>query len=220
MSSMSELERGYRRLVAFYPRSFRRENGEEIIAVLLATAADGQRRPGPAESADLLKGAFRMRVGLSRAPYTVVTAVRLMVLGAVAELATLVTALATWGAIQSATLHHYPQYAALATHAVNDNLVADMVVLPIATLAWLVVAWGVGKGSQWARLAAIILAMLSTMSLILKLTQDSVALAPAAMIVGGVAWALSIVAVAFLLHPRSWPYYPEPDSAPRQEVRL
>jgi hypothetical protein len=50
-----DLERGYRRLVAFYPRSFRRENGDEIIAVLLATATSGQHRPG----SDLAEGVAR-----------------------------------------------------------------------------------------------------------------------------------------------------------------
>ena len=38
------LERAYRRLIGFYPRSFRRESTEEILAVLLATA----RRPAEA----------------------------------------------------------------------------------------------------------------------------------------------------------------------------
>ena len=40
-SACASLERSYRRLVACYPRSFQRENTEEIIAVLLATAREG-----------------------------------------------------------------------------------------------------------------------------------------------------------------------------------
>jgi len=52
-------ERGYRRLLACYPEAFRRENGEEILAVLMACAPDGQTRPGLEASADLLKGAVR-----------------------------------------------------------------------------------------------------------------------------------------------------------------
>ena len=46
MNSSASLERGYRRLLAFYPRAFRRENEEEILAVLLATAG----RPAPARA--------------------------------------------------------------------------------------------------------------------------------------------------------------------------
>jgi hypothetical protein len=45
MSDSASLERGYRRLLACYPRAFRRENEEEILAVLMACAQDGQTRP-------------------------------------------------------------------------------------------------------------------------------------------------------------------------------
>ncbi len=38
-SSSARLERAYRRLLACYPRSFRRESTEEVIAVLLASVA-------------------------------------------------------------------------------------------------------------------------------------------------------------------------------------
>jgi hypothetical protein len=46
MIDQAHLERAYRRLLAWYPRAFRRENGQEILAVLMACATDGQRRPG------------------------------------------------------------------------------------------------------------------------------------------------------------------------------
>ena len=39
MSGPPPLERRYRRLLACYPKAFRRDSGDEIIAVLLATAA-------------------------------------------------------------------------------------------------------------------------------------------------------------------------------------
>ena len=45
MSDATQLERGYRRLLAFYPTAFRREHEQEMLAVLLAGAAEGQRRP-------------------------------------------------------------------------------------------------------------------------------------------------------------------------------
>ena len=51
-------------MLACYPKAFRRESGEEILAVLLATAAEGQRRVGLAESVDLIRGALRMHFGL------------------------------------------------------------------------------------------------------------------------------------------------------------
>jgi hypothetical protein len=36
MSDQASLERGYRRLLGWYPRAFRQENGQEILAVLMA----------------------------------------------------------------------------------------------------------------------------------------------------------------------------------------
>jgi hypothetical protein len=56
------LEDGYRRLLAWYPLSFREEQEDEMLAVLMAGAEPGQRRPGRAETADLLWSAVRMRV--------------------------------------------------------------------------------------------------------------------------------------------------------------
>jgi hypothetical protein len=220
MTSMPELERGYHRLVACYPRSFRGENEEEIVAVLLATALPGQRRPGVAESLDLLRGAVRMRMGLTRAPRTVVTAVRLMCLGAVAEIATLITVLLSWGSIRSAATQHYPGHASLVARLVNDDVTKDVVVLTILVAAWLLVAWGNGRGNQWARLAAIVLAPLYTVDLGSELSQGVAALAPAAMIASAVAWALGVAAVAFLLRSPSWPYYERQPAIARQAAPL
>src|SRR5579862_6240589 len=101
-STSASLERAYRRLVALYPRSFRRENTEEIIAVLLATSRADQRWPSLLEVADLLRGALRMWLGLSNCPRTVLHAVRLMYLGAVAEVTVLITVLVSAGGISSA----------------------------------------------------------------------------------------------------------------------
>jgi hypothetical protein len=66
MSEPASLEHGYRRLLAAYPRAFRSERGEEMLAVLMAGARPGQRRPGLIESWDVLRSAVGMR--LRRAP--------------------------------------------------------------------------------------------------------------------------------------------------------
>ena len=68
--SDSALERRYRRLLAWYPAALRREREEEMLAVLLAGARRGQRRPGLSESIDLIRSAIGMRVRLlgSRLP--------------------------------------------------------------------------------------------------------------------------------------------------------
>jgi hypothetical protein len=66
MSDSADLERRYRRLLASYPRGFRREHEQEILAVLMAGADDGQQRPRLGEAANLIKHALWMRLGLSR----------------------------------------------------------------------------------------------------------------------------------------------------------
>jgi hypothetical protein len=56
------LERGYRRLLSVYPRRFRAEQGEEMLAVLMASAREGQRRPSGLDAVDVLKSALKMRL--------------------------------------------------------------------------------------------------------------------------------------------------------------
>lgn len=56
-------EARYRRLLALYPRGFRREYEEEMITVLLAEA-----RPGPGQILDLLRSALALRLRALAAP--------------------------------------------------------------------------------------------------------------------------------------------------------
>ncbi len=62
MSDSADLERRYRRLLALYPKAFRDQHEQEILSVLMAGAADGQRRPRLAESADLIGNAILARL--------------------------------------------------------------------------------------------------------------------------------------------------------------
>jgi hypothetical protein len=62
VSDSTQLERRYRRLLAFYPNAFRREHEQEMLAVLIAGAAEGQRRPSLDEAIDLVSNAILMRL--------------------------------------------------------------------------------------------------------------------------------------------------------------
>ena len=62
MIDASELERGYRRWLKWYPKSFRAEHEAEILSMLMDDARGGQCRPEPIECLDLMAGAFRMRL--------------------------------------------------------------------------------------------------------------------------------------------------------------
>jgi hypothetical protein len=61
MSDKDGLERRYRRLLKFFPGAYRREHEQEILSVLMDGARGGQRRPGLADSADLVLSAIFMR---------------------------------------------------------------------------------------------------------------------------------------------------------------
>lgn len=231
-SSSAALERAYRRLVACYPRSFRSESTEEIIAVLLATAREGQRRPSIAEAADLLRGAARMRLGLSRCPRTVLYAVRLMYLGALAEAAVLVTVLLSAGSIQSITraavLHRVGPHAdpattqqllANAASTVSVTIDADVVVALAAIAGWLLFAWANGKGSALARVGAIIACTLYTTLTLGGFAQGDVSYSPVPPLAATSAvLAIGIASVALLLMKQSWPYYAQPAAARQPSV--
>ena len=62
MSEQTGLELAYRRLLTWYPPWFRSQQGEEMLAVLMAGARPGQRRPGLMESIDVLRSALGMRL--------------------------------------------------------------------------------------------------------------------------------------------------------------
>jgi hypothetical protein len=61
MTGEGDLERRYRRLLKCFPARYRREHEQEILSVLMAGSTDGQRRPGLADSADLVMSAIFMR---------------------------------------------------------------------------------------------------------------------------------------------------------------
>ena len=214
-SSSARLERGYRRLIACYPREFRRESAGEILAVLLATAREGQRRPGFAETADLLRGAARMRMGLSRSPRTVVYAIRLMCLGAVAELAKLITILVTAAgvreAVRSAVIRQQPGVSAAALGKVlsdvNVTLIGNIVASSVAMVALLWLAYAVGRGHDVARVLALIACFFCIIANGIGISQQSATYAPAATIAGGVTCAIGIAVATLLLCKPSSAYF-------------
>ena len=65
MTTAGRLEGGYRRLLRWYPPSYRSRHEEEILGVLMAAAQPGQRRPGARESLDLLWSAVKIRIRMT-----------------------------------------------------------------------------------------------------------------------------------------------------------
>jgi hypothetical protein len=160
MSDQAKLERAYRRLLACYPRAFRREHEQEM-----ACAPDGQHRPGLAESADLIKSGLRMRArrGVPASARTVRAAVRLMYAGAAVTTLSLIMSV-VWVALTdrgAATLRlagsSQPFWVAVMTG----------IAVGLAEIAvWLWMARTTGQGRNWARILSTVLFGLATPELI------------------------------------------------------
>jgi hypothetical protein len=209
MTDMTRLERGYRRLLACYPRAFRDENEDEIIAVLVATAKDAQSSVAFAEAADLIRGALRARMwpGMHRPPRPVFAAIRLMCVGAVLELAVCCTLIATSGDIHAAILRRYPALTAAEWHSVAASISVSEIGSPIAAGLWLWLAWANWRGRDWGRFGYIALFLFTTVGVLVNLGQGSAVVAPAAMAVAGGLWLVGAAAMALICSPRSAPHY-------------
>jgi hypothetical protein len=58
----AELEQRYRRLLRLYPREFRTRRADEMVEVLMASAADGQNRPARGDVSDIVRGSLLARL--------------------------------------------------------------------------------------------------------------------------------------------------------------
>jgi hypothetical protein len=64
---VTDLERRYRMLLLAYPRRYRTERGEELLATLMDAAVPTRRQPSLAEVGDLLWHATKLRLGVGGA---------------------------------------------------------------------------------------------------------------------------------------------------------
>ena len=62
VNAAAGLEGRYRRLLALYPAEHRRQHQDEMLGVLMTGARAGQRRPGLADTANLIWGALLIRL--------------------------------------------------------------------------------------------------------------------------------------------------------------
>ncbi len=203
MSDRARLERGYRWLLACYPREFRRENEDEILGVLMATAGEEQERVGFAEAGDLLRGALRARLRPpAPRPRPLRAAVRLMYMGAVLELVAAVTLVVTEHGVRSAIMASYPSLTAAQWHTiVMEDLLPKQIAAALAVGLWLVLAWANGRGRRWSRVVFAAFFALSVVNLLYAASIGSAVYAPADLAVG-IALGLMEAAVVMLLFSR------------------
>jgi hypothetical protein len=201
----SRLERRYRRVLACYPKAFGRESGDEILAVLLATAHEGQRRVGLADSADLIRGAAQMHFGLSRAPRPVRDAARLMCAGAVLTLAALVPVLVTLGGVRAAAAHDLGagQWPIVMLIQAGFWLASA----PIGAGVWLWLAWANGRGYHWARSAFVTFFCVLTIVPIFGAGGDALSYTWTDVIAATVLWLVALAAMGLIFSEAASPYY-------------
>jgi hypothetical protein len=209
MGGAGRLERRYRRLLACYPRAYRRENEEEMLAVLLACAHDGQQRPGLAASADLIKGALRMRLWpAARPPRIVQAAVWLMCAGVAAEIADVIIDLVTAGSVESAYAQSYPPWAAATVyHAVTVSLAKYEVGGAIGVGVCLLLAWALVRGRNLARFAFAAVFGLDFLAQLQAIGRGAAADAQADLTAAFVVWLLILAASVLLFTGPSSRYY-------------
>jgi len=220
MTDQADLERGYRRLLAWYPPEFRRENGQEILAVLMAGARDGQRRPGLAESADLIRSGvwMRLRPSVPRSARTVQAAVRLMYAGAAFSAVGLIFGLALiivdiQVAVRGQFLGH--SLAAQQPFVITVSMAFGLVVVSL----WLWMARANGQGRNWARILSTVQFVLATLQLRGAFTQpvSHAGFGVTVLYYGGVvpfaaAWLVGAAAVWLLWRPASTAFFKPPGS--------
>jgi hypothetical protein len=225
MTDQEHLERAYRRLLGWYPREFRRENEQEILAVLMAGAPDGQRRPGLAQSADLIRSGvwLRLRPGVPRSARTVRAAVRVMYAGAAVSTVNLIIFLALIGDVE---IYHailgYHLTAAQVSQLLNPLAITVPIVLDLVPVAlWLWMARETGRGRNWARHLSAVLFGLATLSLTSVIPQPviNISFVPAVHIsfvpalgpmVPVLTWLAGLVAVWLLWRPASTAFFKPP----------
>jgi hypothetical protein len=210
MTNSSQLERRYRRVLACYPKAFRRESEGEILAVLLATAHEGQRRVRVAEAADLIRSALRMHLDMSRAPRPVRDAARLMCAGAVLTLADLVTVLVTLGSVRFGFVHD--PTAAQGPTVMLIQVGPWLASAPIGAGVWLWLAWANGRGYAWARPVFAAFFGLLTTGLLTGLvegafSEDALPYTRPDLIATTVLWLVGLVAMDLIFSEKASPYY-------------
>lgn len=205
MTDAAYLERRYRRWLSLYPKTFRREHESEMLGVLMAGAHEGQRQPALMECLDLVRGALwmRLRPSVSQSNRPARHAIKLLCFGAVLELATTITIVATLGNVRSTIVERNPDLSAGLWHTIVTDQLAPMVVAAaIAVGFWLWTAWSIGRGHQWARIVFVLFFGLNTWSLLNGLAAGSGVYAQADLVAGLVLWLVELAAVTLLFQAK------------------
>lgn len=166
----------------------------------MATAREGQRRVGLAESAQLLRGAVRMHRG-PRLPRSLLIAVRLTYVGAAAELAVLITLLVNLASVTSASIRSHPDFSVAQWHAVLlTHLTAAMVGAPTLLGLWVWMACANARGHHAARVAFRVVWVVITLGVVAEAAPAIAAYGTGAAIAGGVMIQVQLAALGLIFY--------------------
>lgn len=204
------LARRYRRLLACYPRAFRREQADELVDVLMSCASSGRDRPTVRESANLIFNGLWLRLAPrdSRRTPTVLAGVRLMYLGAFVDLCVTASILLTLGRLHAAILVRDPGYSAAQWHTeVLGQIVPLVAPTPLLIAVWLWLARANDRGRRAGRIGIVALLGTITVSFASGLKGGAATLAPADTVAGAALWLVALAAAVLVLNKRSRPHY-------------
>jgi predicted permease len=202
VTEIADLERSYRRWLRWYPKSFRHDHEEEMLGVLMAGGRADQCRPELTECMALMASALgvRLRPRVPRWDRYAFAMVRLMYLGAVVELAVIVTILATLGEVKASIVASDPGFTQAQWHSeVTGTFEPLVVVAGLAVGFWLWMAWANGRGLRWARVVFAMFFCGNTYSLLRGLAGGSALYARTDLAAGGVLWLVELAVVALVL---------------------
>ena len=209
MTDATRLARSYRFWLRWFPRSFRREHEAEILAVLMAGAQEGQRRPRPAECLDLIRSALSMhlRPRVPRSNRSVFTAIKLMYVGAGVEFAAAIIILATIADVKVNVARSIPGFTASEWNAiVLGQIVPNEVGAVLALGFWLWMAWSIGHGHRWARIAFALFFAVNLWGLLNGLVNGSAVYARPDLAIGIVLCLVELAAVAAIFRAEIAPH--------------
>jgi hypothetical protein len=210
VNSLPALEQRYRKLLKWYPQTFQRERGEEMLAVLLDGIEMDRDRPGFMDTANLIFHGvlLRLRPSVPRSVPTMFYAIRLMYVGALLEAATMITVWATFGSLKANILKQHPHVTAAQWHLlITARIIPLEVSLLVGVCVWLWMAWANGRKHSWARILFVVQFGLSTLSLLNGLKQGSAKYARLDLLSGVLVWLLSVAIMLLLFNKKSTRYY-------------
>lgn len=201
MTPAARLERGYRRWLRCYPRSFRREHEAEMLDLLVASAHDDQLRPDRAECLMLVRGAAIawLRPRIPAAQRAAWSAVRLMYLAAAADIVIALIVVGTADDMRSAIVARDAAYTDTQWHAeVTGALHPLLVRLVISAGVTLAIAWAAGRRRQWATVAFVVGFVCTAASVVLGAAHGSATYARTDLAAAGVLCLLQLAAIIML----------------------